>query len=78
MVMGKVPLAVAVPDSVAVPLPLSAKVTPEGSAPVSPIDEAGMPVVVTVNLLKSPGVKVTAFALDTDGGVLPAITRVCA
>src|SRR4051794_28908763 len=34
MVIGKVPPTVGVPDSVAVPLPLSWKVTPLGSAPV--------------------------------------------
>jgi len=75
MVMGYVPLAAAVPDSMAVPLALSVKVTPEGRAPVSLIAEAGMPVVVTVNLLNTPGVKVSELALVTDGGMLPATTR---
>src|SRR6185503_16406916 len=51
MVNGNVPLAVGVPDSVAVPLWLSTKVTPDGSAPDSVIVvAAGVPaVVVTVN-----------------------------
>jgi hypothetical protein len=36
-----------VPLSVAVPLPLSVKVTPFGSAPVFVIEGAGLPLVVT-------------------------------
>src|SRR5713226_7723922 len=39
-----------VPPSVAVPLPLSLKVTPLGSAPVSDKDGVGVPVVVTVKV----------------------------
>src|ERR1700684_1789049 len=47
-----------VPRSVAVPFPLSVKVTPVGSAPTSASDAAGKPVVVT---LKLPGL----FAVNT-------------
>jgi hypothetical protein len=46
---------------VAVPLPLSAKVTPEGSAPVSESDGVGVPVVVTVKLSEVPVEKTTEF-----------------
>src|SRR5579862_7700879 len=60
MVSGKTPLAVGVPDSVAVPLPLSTKVTPEGSAPVSVRPGVGFPVAVTLNVLAVPTVKVMA------------------
>ena len=42
-----VPVAVGVPDSWAVPLPLSTKVSPAGRAPGSVIAGVGEPVVVT-------------------------------
>jgi len=50
-VMGYVPTvpAAGVPLSVPVPFPLSLKVTPFGSAPVSVEAAAGKPVVITVN-----------------------------
>jgi hypothetical protein len=60
---------VAVPASVAVPLPLSVKVTPAGSAPVSVRAGVGEPVVVTVN---EPAVLVVKVVLEPEviaGGV---------
>ena len=57
------------PAIVAVPSPLSVKVTPAGSAPVSVIVvAAGKPgVVVTVNVPACPTVKVAWLALVIDG-----------
>ena len=52
--------AAGVPERVAVPLPLSTKVTPVGSAPVSLSAEVGNPVVVTVNVPAVPVVNVVA------------------
>ena len=46
MVRFAVPAAVPVPESRAVPLPLSVKVSPAGSVPVSVIFDVGAPVVV--------------------------------
>ncbi len=62
MVMGKLPPAVGVPDSVAVPLPLSVNVTPAGSEPVSLRAAVGFPVEVTVKLFDEPSVKVAESA----------------
>ena len=50
--------AAGVPARVAVPSPLSMKVTPVGSAPVSVRAAVGNPVVVTVNEPAGPTVKV--------------------
>ncbi len=47
-----------VPAKVAVPFPLSVKVTPPGSTPVSVIAGVGVPVVVTVNEPTVPWMKV--------------------
>jgi hypothetical protein len=58
--------AAAVPASVAVPLLLLTKVTPEGSAPEAEMFIAapvGTPVVVTVNEPGEVEVKLVAFAL---------------
>jgi hypothetical protein len=69
MVMGyvpPVPLA-GVPARVAVPLPLSVKVTPVGSVPDSPSDAAGNPVAVTVKVPADPVVNVVEAADDTAG-----------
>ena len=49
-----------VPERVAVPLRLSTKVMPEGSAPVSESAEVGIPVVVTVNVLATPTANVAS------------------
>ena len=59
--------AAAVPARVAVPLPLSVKVTPVGSAPVLEIPAGGEPVVVTVKEPAVPTVKVVLLALVMAG-----------
>ena len=46
------------PARVAVPFPLSAKVTPSGKVPVSLKEGAGYPVVVTGKLPSDPAVNV--------------------
>ena len=56
-----------VPARVAVPSPLSTKVTPEGRAPDSVIAAFGVPVVVTVNVPAAPAVKEVALALVIAG-----------
>lgn len=63
------PLA-AVPARVAVPFPLSTKVTPLGSEPVAVSAGAGVPVVVTVKVPAVPWVKVVVFAEVIAGEVL--------
>jgi hypothetical protein len=57
-VIGKLPLDVGVPDKLAVPFPLSVKVTPAGSVPVSLRAGVGLPVVVTRKLPDTPLEKV--------------------
>src|SRR5207244_2619047 len=51
-----------VPASVPVPLVLSVKVTPLGSAPLRVIAGVGVPVVVTVNVFEVPTVNVVVLA----------------
>ena len=68
--MPPVPAA-GVPDKVAVPLPLSTKLTPLGRFPVSLIAGAGVPVVVTVKLPSVPTVNVVSSA-DVMAGALPS------
>src|SRR5579883_232064 len=63
MVMGKEPVVEVLPARVAVPLPLSVKVMPEGSAPDSVMAAVGMAVVVTWNVPAVPATKVVVFAL---------------
>src|ERR1700722_10250886 len=63
MLRGKVPPAAGVPARVAVPLPLSTKVTPEGSAPVSESEGFGNPVEVTEN---EPAVPLENVVLDPE------------
>ena len=60
-----------VPLSVAVPLPLSANVTPLGRAPVSVTAGVGKPVAVTVKLPAAPTVKVVLVALVMAGAWSP-------
>jgi len=66
--MPPVPTA-GVPDRVAVPSPLSVKLTPVGKvAPPSDNDGSGKPLVVTEKVPKLPTVKVVLFALVMPGG----------
>ncbi len=68
MVRAKVPDVPGFPDSVAVPLPLSTKVTPPGRVPdLVIVGGAGKPVVWTVNEPAVPTVKVTPAALVIAG-----------
>lgn len=66
--------AAGVPANVAVPFPLSLKVTPPGSAPVSVSDGVGVPVVVTENVPATPTANVVLLALVTAGPVFPVFT----
>jgi hypothetical protein len=61
------------PARVPVPLPLSVKVRPPGSAPVSVRAGAGKPVVVTLNEPAVPAVKVTLLAL-VKAGAWPTVS----
>ncbi len=54
--------AAGVPDRVAVPSPLSVKVTPLGNVPVSLSAAVGLPVDVTVKVPDDPSMKVVSFA----------------
>ena len=67
MVIGKLPGAEAVPESVAVPSPLSVNVTPAGSEPVSVMAAVGSPVEVTVKVPADPVVKVVLEPLVMAG-----------
>ena len=62
--------AAGVPARVAVPSPLSTKVTPVGNAPVSVSAAVGNPVVVTVNVPGVPVVNVVLSALVIAGAVV--------
>ena len=55
------------PDNVAVPLPLSVKVTPPGRVPVSLRAGVGNPLAVTVNTPALPTWKLVAAALVMAG-----------
>jgi hypothetical protein len=62
--------AIAVPDSVPVPLPLSTYIVPFGNVPaVLAIDGVGEPVVVTVNVPKTPTVKLVLLLLVIAGAI---------
>ena len=63
-----------VPARVAVPLPLSTKVTPEGSGPVSLRAGVGNPVVVTVNVLSMPTANAVVAALVIAGACVSVKT----
>ena len=60
---GPPELAAGVPESVAVPSPLSVNMTPDGSAPVSDNPHVGVPVDVTVKVPAWPAVKVVPAEL---------------
>ena len=66
--------AAGVPASVAVPLPLSVNVTPDGSAPDSVTAATGLPVVITENDPCVPAVKAAALPLVMAGAVGAALT----
>lgn len=66
--------AAGVPDSVPAPFPLSLKVTPLGSAPVSVSDGVGVPVVVKEKVPAAPTVNVVPLALVIVGPVLGLFT----
>ena len=63
------PGPVGVPWRVAVPLPMSLKVTPVGSGPVSVMLGVGTPVVVTVKKEVRPNTKVVVLPLVMVGAV---------
>jgi hypothetical protein len=67
IVIGVLPTAAAIPEIVAVPLPLSVKFTLAGSDPVLLNAGVGLPVVVTVNVPLVPAVNVTELALVMAG-----------
>ncbi len=64
-------LPAGVPASVAVPFPLSVKLTPLGSVPVAWRAGVGTPVEVTVNVSPLPIVKVVRSALVICGAPVP-------
>src|SRR5208337_3558153 len=70
--------AAGVPLSVAVPLPLSANITPLGKAPVSLRLGVGEPVAVTVKLPAAPTVKAALLALVMAGAWLTVRVKVWA
>ena len=69
--------AAGVPASVAVPSPLSVKVTPAGSDPDSVIAAVGLPVVVTVNDPAVPTVNVAELPLVIFGACWMVMVSVC-
>ena len=71
--MPAVPVA-GVPAIVAVPLPLSLKVTGLGNDPDSVRAGVGEPVVVTVNVPAEPTENVALLALVIVGAVVPEFT----
>jgi hypothetical protein len=74
MLKGLPAFVVGVPLKVPVPFPLSANVTPFGSAPVSLSAGVGTPVAVTVNVPLVPAVNVVLAALVIDGATGPVDT----
>src|ERR1700690_4480169 len=73
---GKLPPALGIPESVAVPLWLSTNVTPGGNPPASTMLAAGKAAVVTVNELDTPYANVVLFALVNEGGCCTIIMKV--
>jgi hypothetical protein len=74
---GKDPATDGVPPRVAVPSPLSTKVSPDGNTPVREITGVGVPVVVTVNEPAAPTKKDTVFVLVMTGAWLTFTVSVC-
>src|SRR5260370_31450118 len=75
--MANVPVAVGVPLSVPVPLPLLRNVTPAGKGPLSVMLGVGDPLVFTVNVPATPTWKVAAFALVIVGGWPTVSVKLC-
>src|SRR5260370_37316508 len=75
--MANVPVAVGVPLSVPVPLPLLRNVTPVGKAPLSVMLGVGNPVVFTLNVPAAPTWNVVEFALVIVGGWLTVSVKFC-
>src|SRR6266851_4577104 len=75
--MTNVPVAVGVPLSVPLPLPLSRNVTPAGKAPLSVMLVVGDPVVVTLNVPAAPTWNEVAFALVIVGGWPTVSVKFC-
>ena len=69
IVIGKLPAILVDPAIVAVPLPLSVKLTPAGKLPTSLSVGVGVPDVITVKEPGVPAVNVVVAALVIDGGV---------
>jgi len=66
-----------VPESVAVPLPLSTKVTPEGRVPVSENIGVGYPLASIVNELVLPITNTVLVVLMIDGAWLTVSVKLC-
>src|SRR6267143_399673 len=75
--MANVPVAVGVPLSVPVPLPLLRNVTPAGKAPLSVMLGVGNPLVVTVNVPATPTWNEVAFALVIAGAWPTVSVKFC-
>src|SRR5258707_11892208 len=75
--MTNVPVAVGVPLSVPVPLPLLRNVTPAGKAPLSVMLGVGNPVAVTLNVPAAPTWNEAAFALVIAGACLTVTVQLC-
>ena len=75
--MGKVfpAPAVAIPANFPLPFPLSVKVTPAGSAPVSVKEGAGKPVVSTPNSSEVPSVNAALLRLVMAGASFTVIVK---
>src|SRR5215467_547241 len=74
--MPPVPAA-GMPTRAAVPLPLSTKLTPGGSAPVADSAGTGRPVVVTLKFANTPTMNVALLALVNTGGALTTTVKLC-
>jgi hypothetical protein len=77
IVIPNAPASPAVPAMVAVPFPLSVKVTPEGRVPDAASAGVGYPDVVTVNVPGVPLVKVVPLALVMDGAWSTVSVKLC-
>src|SRR5208283_349084 len=76
-VIGYAPGVFATPLSVAVPLPLSTKVTPVGSVPASVMEGVGLPVAVITNVTVEPAVNEALLMLVMAGAWFTVSVKVC-